>query len=188
MQTPKVWGECGTYRLTQSAWAHSRPEGPQSQERNRHMWSLGGGAAPQMPDFYSFFLSLGLFVCFPFHPMPIFFVCLFACGCRCHHLTFFFFFLKNKSHLVLFFCRHRHQGRGRGRHKHATGRPCARGRLGSKHQLCPVKPGAALTAVGPLERPSSGNGHSATCRRGGATHGSLRTGWCGVCPGRRCTV
>lgn len=188
MQTPKVWGECGTYRLTQSAWAHSRPEGPQSQERNRHMWSLGGGAAPQMPDFYSFFLSLGLFVCFPFHPMPILFVCLFACGCRCHHLTFFFFFLKNKSHLVLFFCRHRHQGRGRGRHKHATGRPCARGRLGSKHQLCPVKPGAALTAVGPLERPSSGNGHSATCRRGGATHGSLRTGWCGVCPGRRCTV
>lgn len=186
MQTPKVWGECGTYRLTQSAWAHSRPEGPQSQERNRHMWSLGGGAAPQMPDFYSFFLSLGLFVCFPFHPMPIFFVCLHVVVVVI--ILLFFFFLKNKSHLVLFFCRHRHQGRGRGRHKHATGRPCARGRLGSKHQLCPVKPGAALTAVGPLERPSSGNGHSATCRRGGATHGSLRTGWCGVCPGRRCTV
>lgn len=62
------------------------------------MWSLGGGAAPQMPDFYSFFLSLGLFVCFPFHPMPIFFVCLFACGCRCHHLTFFFF-LKKTNHI-----------------------------------------------------------------------------------------
>lgn len=102
MQTPEVWGECGTYRLTQSAWAHSRPEGPQSQERNRHMWSLGGGAAPQMPDFYSFFLSLGLFVCFPFHPMPIFFVCLFACGCRCHHLTFFFFLKKQITSGLVF--------------------------------------------------------------------------------------
>lgn len=187
MQTPKVWGECGTYRLTQSAWAHSRPEGPQSQERNRHMWSLGGGAAPQMPDFYSFFLSLGLFVFHFIRCQYFLFVCLHVVVVVII-LLFFKKKKKNKSHLVLFFCRHRHQGRGRGRHKHATGRPCARGRLGSKHQLCPVKPGAALTAAGPLERPSSGNGHSATCRRGGATHGSLRTGWCGVCPGRRCTV
>lgn len=76
MQTPKVWGECGTYRLTRSARAHSRPEGPQSQERNRHMWSLGGGWPHKCQIFYSFFLSLGLFVCFPFHPMPIF--CLFC--------------------------------------------------------------------------------------------------------------
>lgn len=76
MQTPKVWGECGTYRLTQSAWAHSRPEGPQSQERNRHMWSLGGGAAPQMPDFYSFFLSLGLFVFHFIRCQYFLFVCL----------------------------------------------------------------------------------------------------------------
>lgn len=112
MQTPEVWGECGTYRLTQSAWAHSRPEGPQSQERNRHMWSLGGGVAPQMPDFYSFFLSLGLFVCFPFHPMPIFFVCLFACGCRCHHLTFFFFFLKKQITSGLVFLQTQAPGEG----------------------------------------------------------------------------
>lgn len=100
MQTPKVWGECGTYRLTQSAWAHSRPEGPQSQERNRHMWSLGGGAAPQMPDFYSFFLSLGLFVCFPFHPMPIFFVCLHVVVVVIILLFFFFFKKQITSGLV----------------------------------------------------------------------------------------
>lgn len=63
MQTPKVWGECGTYRLTRSAArAHSRPEGPQSQERNRHMWSLGGGWPHKCQIFYSIFLSLGLFV------------------------------------------------------------------------------------------------------------------------------
>lgn len=58
MQAPEVWGQCGTYRLTRSAWAHSRPEGPRSQERDRHVWSLGGGVAPQMPDFYSFFSFL----------------------------------------------------------------------------------------------------------------------------------
>lgn len=188
MQTPKVWGECGTYRLTQSAWAHSRPEGPQSQERNRHMWSLGGGSGPTNARFLQLFPFVR-FVCLFSISSDANIFCLFVCmWLSLSSSYFFFFFLKNKSHLVLFFCRHRHQGRGRGRHKHATGRPCARGRLGSKHQLCPVKPGAALTAVGPLERPSSGNGHSATCRRGGATHGSLRTGWCGVCPGRRCTV
>lgn len=144
MQTPKVWGECGTYRLTRSAWAHSRPEGPQSQEHNRHMWSLGGGVAPQMPHFYSFF-PFFRFVCWfsiSSDAKILFVFFFFACGCRCHHLTFFF--LKTNHIWSCFFCRHRHQGRGRGRHKHATGRPCAQGRLGSKHQLCPVKPGAAL--------------------------------------------
>lgn len=93
MQTPKVWGECGTYRLTRSARAHSRPEGPQSQERNRHVWSLGRGVAPQMPDFffYSFFLSLVF--CFSISSDANFFLFL-----------FFFFFLFFLFFFVLFFC------------------------------------------------------------------------------------
>lgn len=99
---------------------------------------LGWGVAPQMPDFLQHF-PFFRFVCFPFHPMPIF--CLF---CLRVVVVVIILFLKTNHIWSCFFCRHRHQGRGRGRHKHATGRPCARGRLGSKHQLCPVKPGAAL--------------------------------------------
>lgn len=109
---------------------------------------LGWEGGPTNARFFTaFFLSLVFFFSISSDANFFFF---FACGCRCHHLIF-----KNKSHLVLFFCRHRHQGRGRGRHKHATGRPCARGRLGSKHQLCPVKPGAALKQGG--RSPSSGH-------------------------------
>lgn len=45
-----------------------------------------------------------------------------------------------------------------------------------------------FTAVGPQARPSSGSARSATCRRGGATHGSPQTGWCGAGPARQCTA
>lgn len=63
MQTPKVWGECGTYRLTRSAWAHSRPEGPQSQEHNRHSgaWGWGGPTNARFLQLFPFFRFL--FVC-----------------------------------------------------------------------------------------------------------------------------
>lgn len=50
---------------------------------------LGWGAAPQMPDFYSFFL-LGCFL--PFHPMSIFFVCVYVCVVVVVFIFLFFFF------------------------------------------------------------------------------------------------
>lgn len=52
-------------------------------------------------------------------------------------------------------------GEERGRHKHATGRPCARGQLGSKHRVCPVKPAAAaLKRGGPRAGRSASGGRS----------------------------
>lgn len=121
VQMPEGRGECDAYRLTRSARAHPRPEGPQSQERSTHMWSSGGGWPHKCQIFFLQLFSLSLVFFFSISSDANFFF-FFACGCRCHHLIF-----KNKSHLVLFFCRHRHQGRGRGRHKHATGRPCPEG-------------------------------------------------------------
>lgn len=99
MQTPKVWGECGTYRLTQSAWAHSRPEGPQSQERNRHMWSLGGGSGPTNARFLQLFPFVR-FVCLFSISSDANIFCLFVCMWLSLSSSYFFFFFFFKKQIT----------------------------------------------------------------------------------------
>lgn len=60
VQMPEGRGECDAYRLTRSARAHPRPEGPQSQERSTHMWSSGGGWPHKCQIFFLQLFSLSL--------------------------------------------------------------------------------------------------------------------------------
>lgn len=99
MQTPEVWGECDTYRLTPFStrgglvgmFMPQRLPKARSATDTRGAW-VGGG--PTNARFLQLFLSLVFF----FFSFSHFVRCqFFVCGCRCRHLIF-----KNKSRLVLF--------------------------------------------------------------------------------------
>lgn len=153
------------------------PRAPQGQERNGHTWSLGGGR-PHKCQIFTAFPFFSIFFSFPISSDVNF---------LCVVVVVVILFLKT-NHIWSCFLQTQAPGEG-ARQTQTCDRQAVRPRAARlQTPTLSGETGAALTAVGPQVRPSSGSARSATCHHGGATHVSLRTGWYGAGPARRYTA
>lgn len=183
MQTPEVWGECDTYRLTPFSTRGGlvgmfMPQGlpkARSAMDTRGAW-VGGW--PHKCQIFTAFPFFSIFFSFPISSDVNF---------LCVVVVVVILFLKT-NHIWSCFLQTQAPGEG-ARQTQTCDRQAVRPRAARlQTPTLSGETGAALTAVGPQVRPSSGSARSATCHHGGATHVSLRTGWYGAGPARRYTA
>lgn len=156
------------------------PQRPGAQTDTRGAW-VGSGPT-NASDFYSFFLPLVFFFFFISSDVNFFVVVVVI-------LFFLFCFVFKQITSGLVFLQTQAPGEGTRQTQTCDRQAVCPRAVGLQTPTLSGETRAQLfTAAGPQARPSSGSAHSATCRRGGATHGSPQTGWCGAGPARQCTA